>query len=107
MAIPFPADEQPRIHSLLLDAGEELFASQGLKKTSLDELVAPAGVAKGSFYAFFDRKEALYAAGMVRRAPLIADRLKPALAEPAGVEGVTALLRELTEVLTTDPFYRR
>lgn len=107
MAIAFTADERERIRALLLDAGEDLFASQGLKKTSLDELVAPAGVAKGSFYAFFDSKEALYAAVMVRRAPLIAERLAPALAAPADVDGVAALLREFTDVLTTDPFYRR
>ncbi|GIG66536.1 TetR/AcrR family transcriptional regulator [Phytomonospora endophytica] len=105
--VPFTPDERERIHALLLDAGEALFPAQGLKKTSLDELVAPAGIAKGSFYAFFDSKEALYTAVMLRRAPLIADRLKPALAEPADVEGVTALLHALTEVLTTDPFYRR
>ncbi|GLZ79250.1 hypothetical protein Afil01_40570 [Actinorhabdospora filicis] len=107
MAIPFTADEKLRIRALLLDTGEVLFAAQGLKKTSLDELVAPAGVAKGSFYAFFDSKEALYAAVMVRRAPLIADRLRPALAADADVAGVTGVLRELTDVLTTDPFYRR
>ncbi|HEY1177578.1 MAG TPA: helix-turn-helix domain-containing protein [Phytomonospora sp.] len=107
MAIPFTADERERIHALLLDAGEALFPAQGLKKTSLDELVAPAGVAKGSFYAFFDSKEALYAAVMLRRAPLVAERLRPALARRADVAGVTALLRDLTDVLTTDPFYRR
>jgi len=107
VAIAFTPDERERIRALLLDTGEELFASQGLKKTSLDELVAPAGVAKGSFYAFFDSKEALYAAVMVRRAPLIAERLAPALAAPADVDGVAALLRDVTDVLTTDPFYRR
>ena len=107
MAVPFTHTERERIHALLLDTGEELFAAQGLKKTSLDELVAPAGVAKGSFYAFFDSKEALYAAVMVRRAPLVAARLKRALAAEADVDGVAALLRDLTDVLTTDPFYRR
>lgn len=107
MAVPFTADEKRRIRALLLDTGEELFAARGLKKTSLDELVAPAGVAKGSFYAFFDSKEALYAAVMVRRAPLIAGRLGPALAGAADLAGLTGLLRELTAVLTTDPFYRR
>ncbi|MDI3405112.1 TetR/AcrR family transcriptional regulator [Streptomyces cavernicola] len=56
----FSAEEKARITRLLLDNGRRLFATQGLRKTSLEELVAPAGVAKSSFYAFFDSKEDLY-----------------------------------------------
>ncbi|MEV0649431.1 TetR/AcrR family transcriptional regulator [Phytomonospora sp. NPDC050363] len=107
MAVPFTPAERERIRALLLQTGERLFAAQGLKKTSLDELVAPAEVAKGSFYAFFDSKEALYAAVMVGRAPLIAERLAPALKAPPTVDGLCDVMRALTEVLTTDPFYRR
>ena len=59
MAVAFRPDEKDRIVRVLVETAERLFATQGLKKTSLDELVQPAGIAKGSFYAFFDSKESL------------------------------------------------
>ncbi|MEV0198956.1 TetR/AcrR family transcriptional regulator [Nonomuraea sp. NPDC050691] len=107
MAVAFTAEDRERITASLLDTAEELFATQGLKKTSLEELVAPSGIAKGSFYAFYDSKEALYKDVMIRRAPLIGGRLAGALSRPPSTEAVAALIRAATEVLTGDPFYRR
>ncbi|MUM34776.1 helix-turn-helix domain-containing protein, partial [Mycolicibacterium sp. CBMA 361] len=69
MAVAFTPDEKGSIARVLVDTAERLFATQGLKKTSLDELVQPVGIAKGSFYAFFDSKESLYLEVMLRRAP--------------------------------------
>lgn len=61
-------------------AGEKrLFTAQGLRKTSLDELVAPTGIAKSSFYAFFDSKEALYLELMLRQAPQLHNQLAAVL----------------------------
>ncbi|TDC08246.1 TetR/AcrR family transcriptional regulator [Nonomuraea longispora] len=56
----FSAAEKARITKLLLDNGERLFTTQGLRKTSLEDLVAGTGIAKSTFYVFFDSKEALY-----------------------------------------------
>ena len=61
------AEEKARITRLLLENGEKLFTSQGLRKTSLEELMAPTGVAKSSFYLFLDSKEALYLELMLRQ----------------------------------------
>ncbi|WP_145026657.1 TetR/AcrR family transcriptional regulator [Paenibacillus sp. Y412MC10] len=43
-----------------MDADKRLFAAQGLKKTSLEQLTAATGIAKSTFYAFYDSKEAMY-----------------------------------------------
>ncbi|MFG1708518.1 TetR/AcrR family transcriptional regulator [Nonomuraea sp. M3C6] len=107
MAVAFTVADKDRITAVLLDTAEELFAIQGLKKTSLDELVAPAGISKGSFYAFFDSKEELYKEVMVRRAPMLGKVLAAALDRPPSVDALAALMRGMIEVLTTDPFYRR
>ncbi|MEV0347655.1 TetR/AcrR family transcriptional regulator [Nonomuraea sp. NPDC050680] len=107
MAVAFTADDRARITARLLDTAEELFAAQGLKKTSLDELVAPSGIAKGSFYAFFESKEELYKEVMVRRAPLMGKLLAAALDRPPSVAALAGLMRGMVEALTTDPFYRR
>lgn len=56
----FTEVEKTRIREELLEAGRELFATGGLRKTSIEDLTRPAGIAKSSFYAFFESKEALY-----------------------------------------------
>ncbi|MGK9169898.1 TetR/AcrR family transcriptional regulator [Inquilinus limosus] len=43
----------------LLDAGEALVLKKGIAGTSIDDIAAAADVAKGTFYLYFDSKEAL------------------------------------------------
>jgi len=43
-------------HDALLEAAEELFATQGITAVSIDDIVARAGVAKGTFYNHFQDK---------------------------------------------------
>src|SRR6478752_193920 len=107
MAVAFTDREKQDIAKVLVDTAEELFATQGLKKTSLEELVGPARIAKGSFYAFFDSKEALYLEVMLRRAPQIATRFTGMLERPVDEEGLVALMHAIADVLVADPFYRR
>ena len=40
--------------------GEKLFAAHGLKKVTVDDLVAAVNISKGSCYAFYPSKEHLY-----------------------------------------------
>ncbi|WP_345499563.1 TetR/AcrR family transcriptional regulator [Nocardia callitridis] len=107
MAVAFTPVERERIESALLDTAEELFTTQGLKKTALDELVGPVGISKGSFYAFYDSKEALYLEVMLRRAPRVTAPVSAALARPADEEGLIAVMHAITDVLADDPLYRR
>jgi hypothetical protein len=44
---------------------------------------------------------------MIRRAPMIGKRLAAALDRPPSAESLAGLMRDMVEVLTTDPFYRR
>ena len=55
----FNEEEKQRIRSLLLAKGYEMCSTLGVKKTSIDDLAAAAGISKGSFYNFFESKEAL------------------------------------------------
>ncbi|WP_181019624.1 TetR/AcrR family transcriptional regulator [Nonomuraea typhae] len=107
MATAFTPEEKERIARTLLHTGEELFTTQGLKKTSLDDLVGPAGIAKGSFYAFFDSKESLYLEIMLNRAPRVTAAVSAALALPPGEKGLVTLMHAITDVLASDPLYRR
>ena len=56
----FSERERAMIRAKLIDRGRELFSRFGLKKTSIEILAKSAGIAKGSFYSFFDSKEILY-----------------------------------------------
>lgn len=60
MARAFSESEKEHIQQRLIDVGRDLFARYGLKKTSLEDLTSPVGIARSSFYLFFDSKEALY-----------------------------------------------
>lgn len=56
----FTEQEKEIINNKLLIEGEKLFALHGLKKVTVDDLVAAVNISKGSFYAFYPSKEYLY-----------------------------------------------
>ncbi|QBI54064.1 TetR/AcrR family transcriptional regulator [Streptomonospora litoralis] len=104
----FSSAERERITSRLRVVGAELFARQGLRKTTLEDLARPAGISKAGFYSFFDSKEALFLDLMLEQAEDIGSRLAAAATGPADArEGIAALLREIATVLDTNPLYRR
>jgi AcrR family transcriptional regulator len=63
MAVKSAKLEQGRLtRSKLLDTARELFGTRGYNDTSLDDLVAAAGVTKGALYHHFGSKEELFRA---------------------------------------------
>ncbi len=105
----FTAQERARITETLLATGYELFTTQGLRKASLEELVGPAGIAKSSFYQFFDSKEALYLELMLREAGSVKRRvIDQALRTTDDTrEALRRFLRATLDELTTNPLWRR
>ena len=51
-----PASKKGRKRRAILDAATLAFAEQGYRNTSMDEIAAAAGVAKGTLYLYFPRK---------------------------------------------------
>lgn len=105
----FTAEEKARITALLLETGAKLFTGQGLRKTSLEELMAPTGVAKSSFYVFFDSKEALYLELMLRQSGEVKRRVVDSalLSADDPREGLRRFLRATIEELRVNPLWRR
>ncbi|MCI3921024.1 TetR/AcrR family transcriptional regulator [Paenibacillus sp. TRM 82003] len=60
MARRFTELEKADVRENLRAAGRALFAERGLQKTSVGELTAAAGIAAGTFYLFYESKEALF-----------------------------------------------
>lgn len=56
----FSEQEKEFISHRLMEQGEKLFATYGLKKTNVEELARAAGISKGAFYRFYESKEALF-----------------------------------------------
>lgn len=109
MPAAFTEAERKRIARRLRKEGLRLFGSQGLRKTSLDDLVRPIGIAKSTFYVFFDSKEALYLDLMRHRmADVKRQVIDEALEKGTDTrDGLRRFLRATIEVLRTDPLYRR
>lgn len=105
----FSAEEKLRISEVLLDSGLRAFTTQGLRKTSIEDLVRPAGIAKSSFYLFFDSKETLYLELMLRQV----SQVKSRVIDGALLRGVDTrdslrlFLRATIDELSTNPLYRR
>lgn len=53
-------ENKARKHAALLSAGLSLFSGQGVASTSVEQIAGEAGVARGTFYLYFDGKEALF-----------------------------------------------
>ena len=56
----FSEDENKRIRKDLISLARKYAVTVGMRKTSVEELTEAVGIAKGSFYKFFDSKELLF-----------------------------------------------
>ncbi|OHV29687.1 hypothetical protein CC117_28845 [Parafrankia colletiae] len=65
----------------LLDAAEEAFLERGIGATTVDEVVARAGVAKGTFYLYFRSRDELIAAVQRRFGEAFSAQLADAIAK--------------------------
>lgn len=109
MVPTFTPTEKEKIRGRLMEVGRELFPRYGLKKTSLEDLTRPAGIAKSSFYGFFESKEILYLELLVEER----QRLRGEISREAfmgavdGREAVEHFLRAVVREFETNPLTRR
>lgn len=105
----FTAQERNRIGQALRAAGRDLFTRQGLRRTALEDLVAPAGIVKSTFYQFFDSKEALYLQLMLDEAGQVRTQVidQALLSAPDTREGLRRFLHATLDVLENNPLWRR
>lgn len=101
----FNESETDDIRRGLRDKGRALFAQRGVLKTSIEEITNAVGIAKGSFYKFYESKEVLFFdlledSQNVIRAPLLADHLSTREKTRARFE---TLARETFEAICAEP----
>ena len=75
----FKEADKAIIREKLVIEGKKLLQRYGLRKTSVDELARSAGIAKGTFYHFFESKEDLCFAIFDREEEKLAEDLRQLL----------------------------
>ena len=109
MARGFTDVERERLRAKLKSTGRRLFIRYGLKKTTIRELTEPLGIAKSSFYLFFDSKEALYWQLLLDEGAAVEVQIRAAV-EGAGEDtraAIESLLRTTVRAIETNDLYRR
>ena len=81
----------------ILDAALAEFGEKGFSESSVVSITSRAGVALGTFYTYFDSKEALFAALVQDMSARVRDHVAPALAEAS--DGLDAERRALAAYL--------
>lgn len=104
----FTEAERHTLREALLETGYDRFTRLGLKKTSLDDLTRPVGIAKSSFYNFFESKEALYLELLSRSAPAVEAKVEAALrSSPDTARVLARFIAVVVEELETNALTRR
>ena len=87
MAVGFTTKERESITEALLRAAGRHAALSGMKKTSVDELCAEAGISMGAFYSFYPSKEHLFLTVMERWQEEISRQAEAALRQAGELNG--------------------
>jgi AcrR family transcriptional regulator len=105
----FGDHERTAITAALLEHGGRLFSQQGLRKTTVEELAAAAGISKGAFYLFFASKEELFFELLERYEARYKERLLVQIADRthAPRARMQALLAEAVAAWKREPAFTR
>jgi TetR/AcrR family transcriptional repressor of nem operon len=59
--MPFSTEHRERVREKIVQSARRMFNRHGFNAVSIDDVMAEAGLTRGSFYAYFDSKSDLYA----------------------------------------------
>lgn len=99
--------EKAEVIDRFFTLSRERFIRQGLRKTTLAELIEDAQIGKGTFYLFFPSKEHLFWAIAQREEQVFRHRLRNELDElNCGKEAIMTLLQSPLKKIDEHPFLR-
>lgn len=104
----FSDEERERIHEQLIETGRELLLTYGPEKTTVVDITEPVGIAKSTFYRFFDSKAELYLVILQREMEEFVETVQQEL---AGIEdpreGLERFFRCYAEFAEENQFVRQ
>ncbi|MGA7238079.1 MAG: TetR/AcrR family transcriptional regulator [Bryobacteraceae bacterium] len=81
-------------HTAILDAARAVFSRDGYAASSVEEVAAEAGIAKGTVYLYFSSKEELYLAALLRDVKAFGSAARTEMERaPTLLEKIEAFLR--------------
>ncbi|MFJ9026204.1 TetR/AcrR family transcriptional regulator [Streptomyces sp. NPDC102259] len=87
----------------LLAAATELFLAKGYDKTTMADISAAAGVARGNVYWYFDSKDHIFAAVINR---MLSREIRILNEEQAGADPLSRLVRGLSDMRYSRPMHQ-
>lgn len=87
----------------LLAAATELFLAKGYAKTTMADISAAAGVARGNVYWYFDSKDDIFAAVINR---MLSREIRILSEELAGADPLSRLVRGLSDMRYSRPLHQ-
>lgn len=104
----FSDDERDRLREELVETGRDLLLQYGPEKTTVTDITEPVGIAKGTFYRFFDSKAELYIEIVRREQRAYFDRVQADLADTdTAREGLEVLFRSYLEWIEENELIQR
>jgi AcrR family transcriptional regulator len=95
------------VREQIVDAALSLVADRGIAATSVDDIAAAAGVAKGSVFYNFGSKSGLFAAIITDGVARLTQALRAAADGRSGAEAVDALVTELLTQIRDHPDFAK
>jgi len=101
--------EKESIQSALKSSGRRLFEEYGVRKTTIDDIIAQAKISKGAFYLFYPSKEALFFSLLEEIETELKGHLFNKLSNDVlpPQERFRSFLEGLISMLTDEPIFRR
>ncbi|SEQ91978.1 TetR/AcrR family transcriptional regulator [Natrinema salaciae] len=105
----FSEEKRDRVRESLRDTGRDLFTRRGIRATTISELTEPAGIGTGTFYQYFDSKEALYIDILEQESKEVIPRLlrESFEAHDDPETAIIALLEQSLNEIESNPIFRQ
>src|SRR5690625_1389864 len=109
LASKFSQQEREYIYNQLLKSGRELLGNHALSKTSISGLTNQVGIAQGTFYDFYETKEALYFEIIEQEESYIREKLlnKVLLKGKLTKETIREFLQQALQLLDESPILKQ
>ncbi|SMO87218.1 TetR/AcrR family transcriptional regulator [Paracoccus laeviglucosivorans] len=99
IAAPDGQDDNPKRRQILVGA-RQMFLSKGFEGTSMQDVAKAAGVSKGTLYVYFDSKEAMFEALVLRECGRLQDTMRRIGSGDGAVEDeLFAIARQMVTTL--------
>jgi AcrR family transcriptional regulator len=97
------ADRQPTTEEVIVDAAEDCFATVGVRRTTIEDIAAAAGVSRITVYRRVGGREEIVLAVLVRTTERFLSRLRPRLlAQPTLEDALVLLVRATARAARRD-----